>query len=1127
MTSWDSINGGNGLDTLNVSDVVGSAASFANVTLKSVETISLTSTTGLANAALDLSAYTDVTTANVVLSAAAGNESVTVASTTDLNLTDTVQAGRNISVLGGKNVVLTNGLTTSGTTTVGSTTAGATGAVTVTNTGNYTDGASNTLGTIAVTGGTTVSVTQNAGLTAAEIAADLTDNDSGTITLGAVTVTGTAVTTAVTVNQTAAQTEVDSTTVGKTGIVDGAVTVNDVNRASATAAGTIDSVTLGNYGNATIDSSALTTVTLSGTGGTLDISRGALTAVPTANTLTLNTNALTGGLVTDAEAAADDGFTTINLNNTGTTSLSLTAADLTTLNIAGSGALTLSAQTLANATTITSTSTGSVTLGTALGTSTSYTGGDGADTITVGATTKAINTGAGDDVVTVSVAVGTGGSIDGGAGTNTVSMSAANAVSLSGVTTFEAGISNFQKLSVGADGGTSSTINLNNIDDINYVTLSGINSGTNVLSNVESGFTLVLSSTSNSSTQASLENNSTADVLNVTTTNAAAVTVGTLVATGFETVNWTATETGTLTTTADTHTATITDADLVSLNITGNATAALTFTGTALTSLDASAKTRGGVTLTTGALAGASTLKGGDGADTLNAQSAVAAVTLTGNAGNDSLTGSRTVASTLSGGAGTDTLTGGAAADVIDGGDGVDTFVFSSTTVVEQAGSGTTKGVVINLGSTDLTASAIYAATVAASSASYLNTAQASVAAGTATYAYDNESSTNAIVVDTLTNIENATGTALADYIVGSDGTNVLVGGDGIDVLSGGAGNDYLVADASGQNNIDQIIGGTGDDTYEWTDASEADIWVETATGGTDTIYVASDLSLAGLSVGTTVAGAAANGSLVRFEKLALGAGVDVVFNSAQVTGLTLEVSEAAAGTSSVTVNASAATSAIDLSGFTFNPTTYVDSTGTSVALSALTSGTDLIIINGGTGVNAIKGTSYADVITAGDGLDTIDITQGGADKIVLGTLAADADTITGFTKANDVLDLSAALGVATLTIGTQVAFTGTKVTNIAAVTTAANTDAEVYYIKNTAGVTGEMSLTEIETAITAGSAATGQATILIDNGTDTLVYFDLAAQTDAGSGAGLILVATLVGITGATALATGDLISV
>jgi len=112
------------------------------------------------------------------------------------------------------------------------------------------------------------------------------------------------------------------------------------------------------------------------------------------------------------------------------------------------------------------------------------------------------------------------------------------------------------------------------------------------------------------------------------------------------------------------------------------------------------------------------------------------------------------------------------------------------------------------------------------------------------------------------------------------------------------------------------------------------------------------------------------------------------------------------------------------------------------------------------------------------------------------------------------------------LTIGIQVAYTATKATNIAAVTMAANTDTEVYYIANTAGG-GVMTLTEIETAITAGSAATGQATIIIDNGTSTFIYTDQDANADAGAGAGLILQATLIGITGATALATGDLISV
>ena len=67
------------------------------------------------------------------------------------------------------------------------------------------------------------------------------------------------------------------------------------------------------------------------------------------------------------------------------------------------------------------------------------------------------------------------------------------------------------------------------------------------------------------------------------------------------------------------------------------------------------------------------------------------------------------------------------------------------------------------------------------------------------------------------------------------------------------------------------------------------------------------------------------------------------------------------------------------------------------------------------------------------------------------------------------------------------------------------------------------MTLTQIETAITAGSAATGEMILILDDGTNTKVYFDAAAQTDAGSGAGLILLATLNGLTG-VALATNDI---
>ncbi|MFM6991661.1 MAG: hypothetical protein ACKOWD_10280, partial [Rhodoferax sp.] len=76
---------------------------------------------------------------------------------------------------------------------------------------------------------------------------------------------------------------------------------------------------------------------------------------------------------------------------------------------------------------------------------------------------------------------------------------------------------------------------------------------------------------------------------------------------------------------------------------------------------------------TTGALAAASNIKGSLlGGDTINAAAAVAAVTITETAGTNSITGSSTIASTLTGGTGVDTIVGGAGRDVIVGGGGAD-----------------------------------------------------------------------------------------------------------------------------------------------------------------------------------------------------------------------------------------------------------------------------------------------------------------------------------------------------------------------------------------------------------------------------------------------------------------------
>jgi Ca2+-binding RTX toxin-like protein len=64
---------------------------------------------------------------------------------------------------------------------------------------------------------------------------------------------------------------------------------------------------------------------------------------------------------------------------------------------------------------------------------------------------------------------------------------------------------------------------------------------------------------------------------------------------------------------------------------------------------------------------------------------------------------------------------------------------------------------------------------------------------------------------DVISNVENITGSAFGDILVGNSLDNVINGGDGIDNISGGLGNDTLL----GGNGNDTLDGGNGDDTLD------------------------------------------------------------------------------------------------------------------------------------------------------------------------------------------------------------------------------------------------------------------------------------------------------------------------
>lgn len=474
---------------------------------------------------------------------------------------------------------------------------------------------------------------------------------------------------------------------GVLGTTAGVVTIAD------SVAATIKTITVDGYdtGSAITASTVLSTLNLANArdGVTMDVADTAATLALTVEKLGSKVTTPEG--VTTSETAALTltlAPTTLNVTSTGANYIDLTADATETLNVSGTGLLDVSGLDLVAVTTVkvtgtaglklhadvassltsvdTTGTTGSVTVSIAGDTST-YAGGAGADSVTVTnpgtAISKAINLGAGNDTLDLSAATPLVPTvvIEGGEGTDTLALLAADAASLSGAISFEAKINSFEKLNVKAALVADATIDLDNLDSINYVVTNGDGGFALLLDNMLAAATVELKAAGTGSIEVALADVAgTSDVVNVVVNAATTVDVGTVIANGVETVNVTVkdTDVNTVDTVTSVNDVTISGDAVKTITVAGAGATNLFLdaASTEVTLIDGSSAT-GVLTVSTLAVdTAATTVKGGAGDDVLNAFGA--ADVLQGGAGADVLAvvGSAASAATLTGGAGIDTF---------------------------------------------------------------------------------------------------------------------------------------------------------------------------------------------------------------------------------------------------------------------------------------------------------------------------------------------------------------------------------------------------------------------------------------------------------------------------------------
>jgi Ca2+-binding RTX toxin-like protein len=629
-------------------------------------------------------------------------------------------------------------------------------------------------------------------------------------------------------------------------------------------------------------------------------------------------------------------------------------------------------------------------------------GGLGDDTITTNTGTDNVSGGDGADTLIFGDNLSSLDTVSGGADADTISLTNTSLGTLAGLTISEANTFNTNFTSVETlrltDALDRTTFDLGYMLALTSARLDAGITGAETLNGFDSGETLDL--------RAALSNTLTVGVNNASTGTSDAFTVrfGASAGVDYTDLAIANVETLTINNTEATASATV-RANTIGLTITqatGGAAQSVIINGTESLTVDTAIAA--GTINASGMTTAAATDAGLAMSSSLTATTAITGQTITGSGKVDTLYGS-TGADSINAGAGADVIHGATGSDTIDGGDGTDTYHTTGLVgaTIEGAGTGTSTGVVINLGSTE-----VAGATIIANGGQSLSGPLTGVAAGQIAYVFNGSLNTNSSVIKRISNVENITLAANGiNFVVGSDAANNVLGGTGVDYISGGAGNDVLnggtgaVIDTilggtgddsiTGDAGVDVLTGGDGNDIYVFT--AEADLFTgnavvdsitESATGGTDTIQVS------GVAATFTIA-----------------ATDDFGARALNIESITAVASDNAI---SISLKADADTDAaalrtIDLSGDT-------SSTGTNVIDASLVDGAYTII--GGAGVDQITTSLGVDEITGGGGTDAI--TAGGVNGTGVATAAASTSTATldkiflGALTDNDTINLAANL---------------------------------------------------------------------------------------------------------------------